>query len=135
MVGVGFIDFRQSQVNLRFKPQALHPQFIKIAQPFAVSGPLSHPRLRLTGAPVAGAVVEVLAFPFNLLGTIVQPKANEPGRVPCRIIHTAASRAAGGPLGLGILGPNSPVTKPPRLGPSGGPLVLGILSTKKKPRR
>jgi hypothetical protein len=62
VVGVGFIDFRQSEVNLQFKPKALRKQFIKIAQPFAIRGPLAQPQLRLTGAPVAGAVVEVLAF-------------------------------------------------------------------------
>ena len=75
VVGVGFIDFRGNEVNLAFKPKALRQQFIKIAQPFAIRGPLSHPQLKLTGAPIAGAVVEVLAFPFNLLGTIVQPGA------------------------------------------------------------
>jgi AsmA-like C-terminal region len=127
VVGVGLIDFRQSELNLRFKPQALRPQFVKIAQPFAIRGPLSHPQLRLTGAPVAGAVVEVFAFPLNLLETIVQPQANELGRIPCHITYTA-SASASGPLGLGILGPNSPVLRPPRLGASGGPLGLGILN-------
>jgi hypothetical protein len=114
VVGVGYIDFRQSEVNLRFKPQALHQQFFKIAQPFAVRGPLSHPRLSLTGSPVAGAVTEVLAFPFNLLETIIQPAANTPGRLPCRIIHT---RTQGGPLGLGLLKKSSPILNPPLLGP------------------
>ena len=127
VAGVGFIDFRQNEVNLRFKPQALRQQFMKISQPFAIRGPLSRPQLRLTGAPVAGAMVEVLAFPFNLLETIIQPKASEPGRVPCRIIHTA-SASTSSLLGLGLLGPNSPVLRPPRLGPGGGPLGLGILN-------
>ena len=127
VAGVGFIDFRQNEVNLRFKPQALRQQFMKISQPFAIRGTLSRPQLRLTGAPVAGAMVEVLAFPFNLLETIIQPKASEPGRVPCRIIHTA-SASTSSLLGLGLLGPNSPVLRPPRLGPGGGPLGLGILN-------
>ena len=98
VVGVGYIDFQQSEVNVRFKPQALHQQFFKIAQPFAVRGPLSRPRLSLTGSPVTGAVTEFLAFPFNLLQTIVQPATNTPGRVPCRIIHTSTAKA--GWLGL-----------------------------------
>jgi hypothetical protein len=33
VVGVGFVDFRQEDVNLRFKPKALREQFVKIAQP------------------------------------------------------------------------------------------------------
>ena len=98
VVGVGYIDFRQSEVNLQFKPKALRQQFIKIAQPFAIKGSLNHPQLRLTGAPGAGAVVEVLAFPFNLLNTIVQPGPHDPGRAPCRVIQT--SQTAGGLLTL-----------------------------------
>jgi AsmA family protein len=124
VVGVGYIDFRQSEVNLQFKPQALHKQFFKIAQPFAVRGPLSHPRLSLTGSPVAGAVTEVLAFPFNLLQTIIQPAANTPGRVPCRIIHT--STAQNGPLGLGLLKKSSPILNPPLLGPILKKPLLGV---------
>lgn len=114
VVGVGYIDFRQSEVNVRFKPQALHQQFFKIAQPFAVRGPLSRPRLSLTGSPVAGAVTEFLAFPFNLLQTIVQPATNAPGRVPCRIIHTSTAQKAGW---LGLLKKSSPILNPPLLGP------------------
>jgi hypothetical protein len=115
VVGVGFIDFRQSEVNLQFKPKALRQQFIKIAQPFAIRGPLTHPQLRLTGAPVAGAVVEVLAFPFNLLNTILQPGNGEPGRAPCRVIQT--SRTAGGLLNL-PLGGKQPILNGPLFGPS-----------------
>jgi AsmA family protein len=125
VAGVGFIDFRQSEVNLQFKPKALRQQFIKIAQPFAVRGPLTHPQLRLTGAPVVGAVVEVLAFPFNLLDTIVQPGTNERGHVPCRIIQT--SRNGDGLLNLPLVGRQFTIPKAPRLfGPS-SPLPLGIL--------
>jgi AsmA family protein len=126
VVGVGFIDFRAKEVNLRFKPKALRQQFIKIAQPFAVQGPLSHPQLRLTGAPVAGAVVEVLAFPFNLLDTIVQPGPRDKGRAPCRVIQT--SRTAGGLLNLPIGGRQGPLLSGPLLGRS-SPLraPLGIL--------
>jgi len=125
VVGVGFIDFRQNEVNLQFKPKALRQQFIKIAQPFAVRGPLTHPQLRLTGAPVAGVVVEVLAFPFNLLDTIVQPGTNERGHVPCRIVQT--SRNGNGLLNLPLVGRQLPIPKAPQLfGPS-SPLPLGIL--------
>ena len=126
VVGVGFIDFRANEVNLQFKPKALRQQFIKIAQPFAIRGSLSHPQLRLTGAPIAGAVVEVLAFPFNLLDTIVQPGPREPGRAPCRIIQT--SRTAGGLLNLPLGGKQGPLLNGPLLGRS-SPLraPLGIL--------
>lgn len=110
VVGVGYLDFRQDTVNLRFKPQALQKQFIKVAQPFTIEGKLNNPKVGLTGSPVAGAVVGAFAFPFNLLETIVQPHAQAPGRVPCRVVHTAKTggRATtephGGPLGLGIFG-------------------------------
>ena len=112
VVGVGSIDFRSDTVDLRFKPQALQTQFIKIAQPFAIQGKLGNPSVKLTGAPVAGAVVGALASPLNLLATIVQPKAGTPGRVPCRVVQSAqggGTPAANqtrsrGPLGLGILG-------------------------------
>lgn len=112
VVGAGTVDFRADTINLHFKPQALQKQFIKIAQPFAIQGKLGNPSVRLTGAPVAGAVVGTLASPLNLLATIVQPKAGTPGRVPCRVTQTAtqgapatsAPRQRSGPLGLGILG-------------------------------
>ncbi len=110
VVGVGFIDFRKDTIDLRFKPRALHEQFIKIVQPFAIAGTLSKPHLRLTGHPVAGAVTDVLAFPFNLLETIVQPEGNEPGRVPCHVVHPTAHRGGGsgeiylGPLKLPVFG-------------------------------
>jgi len=111
IVGVGSIDFRADTIDLHFKPQALQQQFIKIAQPFAIQGKLGNPSVKLTGAPVAGAVVGTLASPLNLLATIVQPKAGAPGRVPCRVTRTAtqtapapAAKQRSGPLGLGILG-------------------------------
>ena len=88
VIGLGFIDFRQDNIDLRFKPQALQKQFIKVAQPFAISGKLSSPTVTLGGSPVAGAATGVFAFPFNLLGTIVLPKAEAPGRVPCRVAQT-----------------------------------------------
>ena len=81
VVGVGYVDFRKDYLDLRFKPRALREQFLKIAQPFAIQGPMKKPRLRLTGAPVAGAVTDVLSFPFNLLETVLQPDAKQPGRV------------------------------------------------------
>jgi AsmA family protein len=114
VVGVGYIDYRSDRVDLHFKPQALQSQFIKIAQPFAIQGKLGSPSVRLTGAPVAGAVVGTLASPLNLLATIVQPKAGTPGRVPCRVVQTAQ----------GARGGNAPAANQPR---SRGPLGLGIL--------
>ena len=115
IAGVGYIDFRRSEIDIRFKPQPLQRQFINVVQPFAISGTLASPRVRLTGAPVAGAVVGILAFPFNLLDTIVLPRAEEAGRVPCQVRRVSGAQRAsspavqqrlrrGGPLGLGILG-------------------------------
>lgn len=115
VVGVGYVDFRRNAIDLRFKPQALRKQFIKIAQPFAIRGSLSSPKVALTGSPAAGAVVGAIAFPFNLLDAIVQSKAETPGRVPCRVVQAsqqggrggaapAANSRSRGPLGLGILG-------------------------------
>jgi hypothetical protein len=85
VVGVGYADFQRDQVDLQFKPQALQPQFLKIAQPFAIKGELGSPKVILTGNPVAGAVTDVIAFPFNLLETIVQPTADASGRIPCHV--------------------------------------------------
>lgn len=112
VVGVGYVDYRANTIDLRFKPQALRPQFIQTAHPFAIQGNISSYSVRLTGTPVTSAVSGVLAFPFNLLGSIVQPRAETPGRVPCRITRTgpqgtpaatSAQPRSRGPLGLGIL--------------------------------
>lgn len=117
VVGVGYVDFRANAIDLRFRPQALRPQFIKVAQPFALRGSLSHPQLNLTGSPSTGAMAEVLAFPFNLLGTIILPSSDTPGRRPCHIIHTTQRAGGGGntggPLGLGILGRRPPAQTAP----------------------
>jgi hypothetical protein len=115
VVGVGYVDFRANAVDLRFRPQALRPQFINVARPFAFQGSLSHPRLALTGT-TSRAMTEVLAFPFNLLGTIILPSSDTPGRRPCHIIHTtqrAGGGNTGGPLGLGILGRRPPAQTAP----------------------
>ncbi len=112
VVGAGFVDFRAKSIDLRFRSQALQRQFIKIAQPFAIQGTLSSPRLSLSGAPVTGAAVGTLALPLNLLDTIVLPRAQESRRVPCRVPQPTAGgggssepkRGSRGPLGLGILG-------------------------------
>jgi hypothetical protein len=85
VVGVGYADFQRDQVDLRFKPQALQPQFLKIAQPFAIKGALGSARVTLTGAPLAGAVTDVIAFPFNLLETIIQPTGDALRRIPCHV--------------------------------------------------
>lgn len=112
-VGVGYVDYLANTIDLRFKPQALRPQFIQTAHPFAIQGKIGSKSVRLTGSPATSSVTGVLAFPFNLLGTIVQPRAEMPGRVPCSV-KQSAPRGSGattttqprsrGPLGLGILG-------------------------------
>lgn len=116
VVGIGYMDFNADVIDLRFRPQALRRQFINVARPFALQGSLSHPRLSLTGT-ASRAMTEVLAFPFNLLGTIILPSAGTPGRRPCHIIHTTqragAGGNAGGPLGLGILGGGQPAQTAP----------------------
>jgi uncharacterized protein involved in outer membrane biogenesis len=113
VVGVGYIDYRANTIDLRFKPQALRRQFIQTSHPFAIQGKIGNKSVRLTGTPAASAVTGVLAFPFNLLGTIVQPRAGTPGRVPCRVVQstqqgsggiTTTRRPRSGPLGLGIFG-------------------------------
>ncbi len=100
IVGVGYVDYRSDRVDLHFKPQALQPQFIKIAQPFAIQGTLGNPSVRLTGAPVAGAIVGTLASPLNLLATIIQPKAGTPGRVPCRVVQSSSPGRSAAPTAI-----------------------------------
>jgi len=116
VVGVGYVDFRADTIDLRFRPQALRRQFINVARPFAFQGSLSHPRLAITGT-TSRAMTEVLAFPFNLLGTIILPSAGTPGRRPCHIIHSTQRAGGGGntdgPLGLGILGRRPPAQTAP----------------------
>lgn len=113
VAGIGYVDYRANTIDLRFKPQALRPQFIQTAHPFAIQGQIGSKSVRLTGRPAASAVVGVLAFPFNLLGTIVLPRADTPGRVPCQIAQPAQQRGgrapatqqrSRSPLGLGIIG-------------------------------
>jgi uncharacterized protein involved in outer membrane biogenesis len=116
LVGVGYLDFNANVIDLRFRPQALRRQFINVARPFSVQGSLSHPRLALSGT--TRAMTEVLAFPFNLLGTIILPSAGTPGRRPCHIVQTTQRTSAGGgnavgPLGLGILGRGQPAQTAP----------------------
>jgi hypothetical protein len=127
VVGVGFIDFRQSEVNLQFKPKALRQQFIKIAQPFAISGPArpsaaaadrqsrGRRRGRGAGLPVQPARHDSSAG-----------KRRAGARAPCRVIQTA--RNAGGLLSLPLVGRQPPLFKGSLLGPS-SPLSapLGIL--------
>lgn len=112
VAGAGYVDFRKEEIDLRFRPQALQRQLINVPQPFAIQGKLDSPRLTLGGAPVAGAAVNTLALPLNLLGSIVLPRADNSGRVPCRVEQNTAggdrdvgtNRGSRGPLGLGILG-------------------------------
>ena len=72
-------------------------------------------------------MVEVLAFPFNLLDTIVQPGPRDKGRAPCRVIQT--SRTAGRLLNLPLVGQQGSLLNGPLLGRS-SPLraPLGILT-------
>lgn len=112
IVGVGYVDLRRDVLDLRFKPQPLRQKLIEVTQPFVIQGNLKHPKIHLTGAPIANAVAGTFAFPFNLLDSIVQPRAGTPGRVPCRVTYTAERREretrtrpdSHGPLGLGIFG-------------------------------
>lgn len=109
IVGVGYVDLRRDAIDLRFKPQALRRELINTAQPFAVQGPLDSPALRLKGAPVANALAGTIAFPFNVLDGIVQPRADAPGRVPCQVTRATDRRQRGTEQaprrrGLGIFG-------------------------------
>ena len=112
VAGTGTIDFRNDKVDLRFRPRALRRQLVNVTQPFAIQGSLDSPSVNLGGAPVAGAAVGTLALPLNLLDTIVLPRADSSGRVPCRVEQTASGGGGNtetrgrsrGPLGLGILG-------------------------------
>lgn len=112
IVGVGYVDMRRDAIDLRFKPQPLTRELIKVTQPFSVQGRLDHPSLHLGGAPVLNALAGTLAFPFNALDRIIQPRMDEVRHRPCQVIHTAApagheaERRGGGrgPLGLGTFG-------------------------------
>ena len=88
--GMGYVNFQRDTIDLRFEPQPLKKQLIEVTQPFCIQGSLDHPEVRLEGAPVANALAGALAFPFNILDDIVQPKAGEVEHVPCKVIHTAA---------------------------------------------
>lgn len=115
IVGVGYVNLRRQTIDMRFKPQPLRRELIKVTQPFAIQGNLDHPKLHLEGAPVLNALAGSIAFPFNALDHIIQPKMGEVRHRPCHVIHTRASEQRGvrgreterrsrGPLGLGILG-------------------------------
>ncbi|ODR96548.1 hypothetical protein AUC70_14830 [Methyloceanibacter stevinii] len=112
IAGVGYVNLRRETVDLRFKPQPLRQELIKVTQPFAIQGNLYHPTLHLEGAPVLNALAGSLAFPFNALDHIIQPKLGEVRHRPCQVIHTAMPEERGreqregarGPLGLGLFG-------------------------------
>ncbi|ODR99189.1 hypothetical protein AUC68_04035 [Methyloceanibacter methanicus] len=112
IVGVGYVNLRRETIDLRFKPQPLQRELIETSQPFAIQGNLDHPKLHLEGAPVLNALAGSLAFPFNALDHIIQPKMDEVRHRPCHVIHTAAPEEREGerreeergPLGLGIFG-------------------------------
>jgi hypothetical protein len=108
-------NLRRQTIDMRFKPQPLRRELIKITQPFAIQGNLDHPKLHLEGAPVLNALAGSIAFPFNALDHIIQPKMGEVRHRPRHVIHIRASEQRGvrgreterrsrGPLGLGILG-------------------------------
>lgn len=88
--GSGFVDFGKNAIDMRFRPRSLHPQLIDIVKPFSITGSLLDPHLHLEGATVAKAAAEVITFPLNLIGTLLEPL--EPGthHVPCRRIDRSA---------------------------------------------
>jgi hypothetical protein len=112
IAGVGYVNLRRETIDLRFKPQPLRQELIKVTQPFAIQGNLYHPTLHLKGAPVLNALAGSIACPFNALDHIIQPRLGEVRHKPCQVIHTAMPEEGGrerrqggrGPLGLGILG-------------------------------
>ncbi len=112
IAGVGYVNLRRETVDLRFKPQPLRRELIQVTQPFAIQGNLYHPTVHLKGVPVLNALAGSLAFPFNALDHIIQPRLGEVRHKPCEVIHTAMPEEGGrerrqggrGPLGLGILG-------------------------------
>ncbi|MEM9590272.1 MAG: AsmA-like C-terminal region-containing protein [Pseudomonadota bacterium] len=117
IAGVGYVNLRRDTIDMRFKPQPLRQELIKVTQPFAIQGNLYRPKLHLEGAPVLNALAGSLAFPFNALDHIIQPKLGEVRHRPCHVIHTTTreqrrlqereaqrERGTRGPLGLGIFG-------------------------------
>lgn len=90
--GSGFIDFGKNAINMRFRPRPLRAQFIDIVKPFSIKGSLSRPHLHLEGTPVAGVAAEVITFPLNLIGTLLEPLETGNHHVPCRRLARAAGR-------------------------------------------
>lgn len=90
--GAGFIDFEKNAIGMTFRPWPLRPQLVDIVKPFRITGSLSSPQLHMEGATVAKVAAEVITFPLNLVGTLIEPL--EPGthHVPCRRVARAAGR-------------------------------------------
>jgi len=88
--GYGFVDFGKNTIDMRFGPRPLRPQLIDIVKPFSIKGSLSKPHLHMEGATVAKVAAEVITFPLNLIGTLLEPLESGTHHVPCRRIgHTA----------------------------------------------
>jgi hypothetical protein len=82
--GYGFVDFGKNTIDMRFRPRPLRPQLIDIVKPFSIKGSLSKPHLHMEGATVAKVAAEVIAFPLNLIGTLLEPLEAGTHHVPCR---------------------------------------------------
>lgn len=68
----GVIDFRSDTMNIEATPRALRPNLVPIVSPFAIRGSLQSPKVVLEGGgAIARGVGEVLALPFNTLGTLL----------------------------------------------------------------
>jgi hypothetical protein len=90
--GYGFADFGKNAIDMRFRPRPLHPQLIDIVKPFSIKGSLSKPHLHMEGATVAKVAAEVITFPLNLIGTLLEPLESGTHHVPCRRIGRTAQR-------------------------------------------
>ncbi|MGI9403217.1 MAG: AsmA-like C-terminal region-containing protein [Hyphomicrobium sp.] len=90
--GAGYIDFGKNAISMRFRPRPLRAQFIDIVKPFSIKGSLSKPHLNLEGAPIAGLAAEVITFPLNLIGTLLEPLESGSSHVPCRRVGREVGR-------------------------------------------
>ncbi len=90
--GAGYIDFGKNAISMRFSPRPLRAQFIDIVKPFSITGSLSKPHLRMESAPVAKVAAEVITFPLNLVGTLLEPLESGTHHVPCRRVGREVGR-------------------------------------------
>ena len=85
--GAGFIDLGNQSISMQFRPQPLHSQLINIVKPFSIKGSLTAPRVRMEGSPAAKVATEVITFPLNLIGTLLEPLDQGTHHVPCRRVE------------------------------------------------